>query len=218
MRLHTDFHDYYDNAVGYGIDEKVHYNRFSRSVDIQLRSVADRPVHPRSGILGFCGSLLPFVSLRRYDKKHNCDYVDEYDGRVIETFYAFGFEEYRTKETDWYDYSDDLGYFGGSEEIKLKQFFLDWKIESDDVFIDQRCPVWSMQFYDQSPNGTLNPCLKDFGFERIKDRFSAFQDISMYLANILIEQKPVATIDDKHRIEQHGFDLKKSFRNTKRRK
>lgn len=72
-------------------------------------------------------------------------------------------------------------------------------------------------FFDQYPNGILNPCLKDFGFERIKDGFSVFQDLSMYLANILIEQKPVATVDDKHRIEKHGFDLRESFRNTKRR-
>ena len=141
MRLHTDFHDYYDNAVGYGIDEKVHYSRFSRDVDIHLKSIADRPIHRRSGILGFCGVLFPFVSVRRYDKKHDCDYVDEYDGRVIETFYAFDFDEYRNKENDWYEYSDDFGYLGSSEEIKLKQFFLDWNIESDEAFLEYQCPV-----------------------------------------------------------------------------
>jgi len=64
----------------------------------------------------------------------------------------------------------------------------------------------------------VNPSLKEIGFERLKDPFSAFQEISTYLANILIEQKPIVTIDDRHRIEQHGFDIKESFRNTKRRK
>lgn len=146
MRLHTDFHDYYDNAIGYGIDEKVHYNRFSRDVDIRLESIADRPIHRRSGILGFCGAFFPFISIRRYDKKHDCDYVDEYDGRVIETYYAFDFEEYRAKENDWYGYSDDFGYLGRSEEIKLKQFFFDWKVQKDEVFLEQKCPIWSMRF------------------------------------------------------------------------
>jgi hypothetical protein len=70
-------------------------------------------------------------------------------------------------------------------------------------------------FYQESPNGLLNPRLKDIGFERIKDAFSAFQEISMYLANILVEQKKIAHVDDKYRIEQHGFDLKQSFRHRK---
>ncbi|CAN5298379.1 hypothetical protein BH20ACI2_BH20ACI2_26170 [soil metagenome] len=41
---------------------------------------------------------------------------------------------------------------------------------------------------------------------------SHLQEISMYLANILVEQKEVDSVDDRHRIEQHGFDLKTSFR------
>lgn len=49
-------------------------------------------------------------------------------------------------------------------------------------------------------------------FDRIKDAFTAFQEISMYVANILVEQKPVESVSDKYRIEKHGFDLKESFR------
>lgn len=218
MKLHSDFHDYYDKAVGYGIDEKVHYNRFTRDVDIGLKSRADRPAHPRSGILGFCGVLFPYISIRRYDKKHDFDYLDEFEGKVIETFYAFDFEEYKTKENHWYDYSDDFGHLGRSDEIKLRKFFFDWKVENNEVFLKQNCPVWTMRFFAHSPNGRLNPCLKDFGFERVKDGFRAFQDISIFLANVLIEQKPIVIVDDKHRIEKHGFDLKDSFRNTKYRK
>jgi hypothetical protein len=80
-------------------------------------------------------------------------------------------------------------------------------------------PIWLMRFSaGGDSNGVLNPNLKEIGFDRIKDAYTAFQDISMYLSNILIEQKPVEKIDDKHRIEQHGFDLKESFRKTKTRK
>lgn len=64
--------------------------------------------------------------------------------------------------------------------------------------------------------GLINPRLKDYGFERIKDSFAAFQEISMYLSNILVEQKETAAVEDKFRIEQHGFDLKTSFRKEKK--
>jgi len=57
--------------------------------------------------------------------------------------------------------------------------------------------------------------LKDHQFDRIKDAATAFQDISMYLSNILIEQKEVAQVEDRFRIEQHGFDLRTSFRKLK---
>lgn len=214
--MHTDFRDYYDHAVGYGIDEKVHYNRFQKAVGIQLKSFADRPTHRRSGILGFCGFLYPFIHIRRYDKKHEFDYVDEYDGRVVEEFYAFSVDDYRTTKDDWYDYSDDFGFEDDWRGVKLKQFFLDWSKNDDGVFLEFRVPIWAMHFYSDGLNGILNPELKGFGFERIKDSFTAFQEISMYLANILVEQKPVAVVDDKHRIQQHGFDLKESFRNTKK--
>lgn len=38
----------------------------------------------------------------------------------------------------------------------------------------------------------------------------------MYLSNILVEQKEVVKIEAKYRIEQHGFDLKTSFRKEKK--
>jgi hypothetical protein len=213
VRLHSDFHDYYDYAVGYGIDEKVHYNRFKKPIEIDLKSERDRPLHPRSGILGFCGALFPFVRIDRYDKKRDFDWEDEYDGKIVEEYYAFSLEEYREKEATWWDYSDDVGH---SADIRLKQFFLDWRRDNDKFFVELECPVWLMRFYERSPNGLLNPLLKELGFERIKNAVSAFQEISMYLANILVEQKTVDSVDDKYRIQQHGFDLKESFRNTKK--
>jgi hypothetical protein len=218
VKLHTDFHDYYDHAVGYGIDEKVHYNRFAKKVDIPIRPLADRPIHNRSGILGYCGSFYPFIEISRYDKMNDCDFQDDFDGRIIEKYYAFSLEEYRAKEKDWYEYSDDFGYFGEAGEIKLKQFFLDWKVNSDEVFLELKAPVWLKRFYSPSPDGVVNPCLKNLGFDCIRDSFGAFQDISMYLSNILIEQKATEAVIDKYRIEQHGFDLKESFRKTKKRR
>ncbi len=215
MKLYSDFHDYYDNAIGYGIDEKVHYNRFTEPVDINLKSYLDRPVHHRAGILGFCGKLFPFVQLSRYDKKLDYDWEDEYRGKIVEEYYAFSLSEYEQKQKAWDEYSHDIGY---SPDLKLKQYFHDWQTDNDQIFVELKSPVWIMRFYQDSPNGLLDPRLKEVGFERIKDPFGAFQDISMYLANILVEQKPIEMVDDKHRIQQHGFDLKDSFRNQKKRK
>lgn len=75
--------------------------------------------------------------------------------------------------------------------------------------------MWAIKLDRNQSKGVINPKLKDYQFDRIKDSFTAFQEISIYLSNILVEQKETVVIEDKFRIEQHGFDLKKSFRKEK---
>jgi hypothetical protein len=215
MRLHTDFRDYYDHAVGYGIDERVHYNRFTEEVEMQIKSQLDFPEHSRAGLLGFCGRIHPFIEFRKYNRKWD----DQDDGsplEIVERFYAYNLAEYERQEAKWADYNYRYSYVDHSRALKLKRFFLDWSFESDEIFLRYKVPVWMIGFDHHRNKGLLNPRLKDFGFERIIDPLTAFQEISMYVANILVEQKETVDIEDKYRIEQHGFDLKKSFRKEKK--
>ena len=211
MRLHTDFHDYYDNAVGYGIDENVHYNRFAKKVEIQFKPKFDFD-YSGKGLLGFCGKIYPFRLIQKYNR--NRKQGEEF--KIIERFFAFSFEEYKTKESEWEDCSYDFGYFYSKQETKLKQFFINFSEQNDEIFLKYKVPIWTFMIGRSKETGLINPKLKDYGFDRIKDSFTAFQDISMYLSNILVEQKEVAVIEDKYRIEQHGFDLKTSFRKEKK--
>ena len=215
MRLHTDFHDYYDNAVGYGIDGNVHFNRFTKEIEIQIKSEFDFPRHRNAGLLGFCGKIYPFIEVKKFDRKYDNEYASD-DYKIVEQYCAYNLEEYKSKETEWEDYSDDFGRYDHWEEIKLKQFFLDWNFQSDEIFLEYKVPIWTVKLDSYQNKGIINPKLKDYGFDRIKNSFAAFQEISMYLSNILVEQKETAIVEDKFRIEQHGFDLKKSFRKEKK--
>lgn len=215
MRLHTDFHDYYDNAVGYGVDDNVHYNRFTKEVEIRVKSKNDFPNYGNAGLLGFCGIIYPFIELEKYNQK----YDDEYDSdnfKVVERYHAYSFEEHERKKSEWYEYTANYYYYDYSRETKLKQFFTDWSYQSDDIFQQFKVPTWTLKLDRNLNKGLINAKLKDYGFDRIKDAFAAFQEISMYLSNILVEQKEIAVVEDKFRIEQHGFDLKKSFRKEKK--
>lgn len=215
MRLHTNFHDYYDTAVGYGVDENVHYNRFTKETGINIEPHFDLPIYRGAGLLGFCGEIYPLVELRKFSRRYDESGYRDY--KLLEVYHAYSFKEFDGKYSEWIDYIDFPEYFDHSRKVKLKQFFNDWSYKSDKIFLQYKVPIWTIDFNSgYEKNGLLNPKLKDFGFERIKDSFSAFQEISMYLANILIEQKETAEIEDKFRIEQHGFDLKKSFRKDKK--
>lgn len=218
MKLHTDFHDFYDNAIGYGVDEKVHYNRFTKEIDIVLKSKNDRPTRRNSGLMGYCGYIFPFIKLHKWDKRFRYSH-DDAEPKLIDICYAYSFEIYKEKESDWFDYSNDFGYWDRTQDVRLRQFFTDWASQNDAIFRELKIPIWVMNFNAGSnKNGIANPRLRDYQFDRIKDSTTAFQEISMYLSNILIEQKDVAVVEDKYRIQQHGFDLKDSFRNVKRRK
>ncbi len=216
MKLHTDFHDYYDNAVGYGIDDNVHYNRFAKEVEIQIKSSFDFPRHQNTGLLGFCGEIFPFIEISKFNQKYDLYEYGSDELEIVECYFAYSFEEYERKKIDWEEYSDAFEYQDHSRKIRLKQFFVDWKSQANDIFLEYKVPIWTIKLDNNQKIGIINPKLKDFGFDRIKDSLTAFQEISMYLSNILIEQKETAKIEDKFRIEQHGFDLKKSFRKEKK--
>ncbi len=216
MRLHTDFHDYYDNAVGYGIDENVHYNRFTKKVEILVKSPFDH-AGVNGGLLGFCGTIYPFALFVKYEKSE-----------IVDRYCAYNLEEFIRKADEWRDdrfsFSRRFGEKYRKMELKrwkkretqVKQFFINWSSQSNDIFLKFKVPIWTVMLSRITNEGLLNPRLKDYGFDRIKDSFTVFQEISMYLSNILVEQKEIAVIEDKYRIEQHGFDLKKSFRKEKK--
>lgn len=213
MKLHTDFHDYYDNGVGYGIDEKVHYNRFTKEVEIHIKCKFDFPHYFETYLLGFCGQIYPMVELERLERNYDYEYDTE-EHKILEKFYAFSFDEVIIKESEWE--TSSFGYGSDLLKIQIKQFFTDWSFQSNEIFVRHKVPTWIVKLERNQTLGLINPKLKDYGFERIKDSFTAFQEISMYLSNILAEQKEVAKIEDKYRIEQHGFDLKTSFRKEKK--
>jgi len=216
MRLHTDFHDYYDNAVGYGIDDNVHFNRFTKEVEIQIKSQFDFPRHQNTGLLGFCGEIYPFIKVNKFNQKYDLYEYSWDDLEVVEHYFAYSFEEYENRKLEWEEYTDAFEHQDHSRKIKLKQFFVDWKCQNDVVFLEHKVPIWVISLDSNENKGIINPKLKDYGFDRIKDSFTAFQEISMYLSNILVEQKETIVIEDKYRIEQHGFDMKKSFRKEKK--
>lgn len=59
---------------------------------------------------------------------------------------------------------------------------------------------------------TLDPELKSLGFATVVDPYTAFQEISMYLTNVIgIPENPTVDVDDASKIAKHGYD-ERSFR------
>ena len=58
-----------------------------------------------------------------------------------------------------------------------------------------------------------NAQLKDFQFAKMKDPFTAFQDIYMYISGVLgVDAKPMVQISDKDLAHKRGHGGKYSFK------
>lgn len=75
---------------------------------------------------------------------------------------------------------------------------------------------WSVVLNGPNPiNIVFSPNLKDYEFFRIKDAYTAYQEIYQFMANVAFPNRPIPDVSDKDMIVAKGFDLKTSFRKEK---
>jgi hypothetical protein len=213
VRIISKYKDYYDSAQGYGIDTTLVYERTEREVKHPpVKGRTDNVwMIPRRFdlpgkkfkweaeciVVGFCGQLYPCIIARTW-----------YTYPEVPPTYVFYdhamYEEFLER------FSVSSNRFGGD---RLTDFFTTFSEKSDKWFLEYNAPIFvvTCPHYDRVPIVHINCALEEYQFYRIKDAYTAFQDISTYLGNVLVGPKDILTIEDKYKIEQHGFD-KFSFR------
>jgi len=221
MFIVSKFHDYYDTAIGYGIDKECVYKRNTEKVELlktgesfdNLEKICNNKKYDyrnrkyysyviENYILGFCGKLYPFVKIIYendtyfiYDNDEFIDFAEnELNLKISKSSYKYYWRRF--------DNMNNLN--------EIREFFdlNTWKY-LERYFNKYKTPIF---LYRENYILELNPCLKDLKFMKIKDAFTAFQDIYMYKAGVLGNtEKNTVNIDDKDRIKQRGFD-KWSFR------
>lgn len=219
--------DYYDSARGYGIDPALVYVREQKAFELDADLPSDESDTLKwmdywcamPSILGFCGELFPMVAVANtnsYDRIRNgVDRIADYKPEFFYDFEKFKESPYVKIVRGW------------RWEEEYKSFFNDWRKKDDAPFLEYEAPVF-VAYCDTDNHrrskgrGTgymakviTNPVLKDFGFASIKDPYTAFQEISMYLGNQLVKRDQPEPLADKYRLAGRGFD-EKSFRHPTR--
>jgi hypothetical protein len=209
MRIISKFHDYYDSAMGYGVDMTqvlVRKNEIiSNTSGIVLRSDIDFFRNSlKMIIVGFCGKYYIIFSMKEASVFHDTlyfsskeevlNFVDNFDGKD----YRFHNEiKEKTKK-------------------KILSVYQRYQIpDSDDNFFKLQCPVFLAYYdnYERKIKIEKWPVLKDINFQKIKDPFTCFQEINQYAFGVLgCNEKDVAQVGEKDRYEQRGFDQKYGFR------
>lgn len=230
MKIVSDFHDYYDVAMKQGVDQSILWIRKEKKIedkDLSFKSCVfverfdgDRyscTAHFR--VIGFCGKVIPLVEIDVREIKN----AFLYDIESVDEFINSKFDD---DFVDWY-YNNRKNnpkfrprymykYYGIPNRVAFVKFFEEWEQKKDkfhDLFVEHNTPVFvthkefnynfsSLPLYSI----VINPCLKNYDFFKVKDVYTAYQDISMFMAGLANPQKPIPEISDKDMLVAKGYD------------
>jgi hypothetical protein len=165
--------------------------------DAWFRRAGYRADSIQIGCILFCGKQYPFYTAPKAKPRLGSSW--DYS---VERVYSWdkGFDEF-VQQSRGFDerhlgsYRENLEKITGVENVESNLFF--------------RAPVvmWL------GPQIIVNPCLTDYGFQRVIDPYAAFQEISMFLGGVLGQNMdPPSPMTDKEKVISHGFDPRYGFR------
>lgn len=235
-------HDYYDGAMAYGRDEAIVFVRHGREVDRKLVPIAAPAPHFRLRMrksrrwnslpiertgpnncfryvpnnhetwdvqalsVVFCGRLYRAIRI-----------IETFDGRETRRHFwrQSEFTEWLDEhgvvtDFDWGKRGVPLSYLVGPQP-PLDKVATEW-VSANSIVTAIALPAPGETAWHMNSSG-----LKDIEFYRVFDPWSAWQEISMFVGGVLPAQgREMVTISDKVRLEKHGFDRVRSFRNMGR--
>lgn len=219
VRIISSFKDYYDSAMGYGIDHDLIWLRESKEVkeDIGPRRKYQwsnywfsNNFHYINVNIGFCGKLYGCTKVSKKDDgkvlaEAICHSVEDIDNFIESNFKKKQIKYYYDRKGSWRN-NLDMGLNG--RRANFEKFFKDVAEYSDDkvekFLIKNNTPV--------VVGNTLNASLKKWEFYRVVDPYTAFQEIQMFFGKLRSPEKPIPPISDADMLEAKGFDPKYSFR------
>ena len=212
MIIKSKFSDYYDGGLVYGIDTDRFYIRETKEIQSWDSSNVNIDKYE---IVGFCGEIYPIFNYS--DKgfgnkwwRHPKDFVLYEDDAL-----KYEFEKTSSYPNDTYKKIESKQkHWGESKESFFKNLKNNNYLKS--LFITYDTPVFHIK-RDRGIKLIINPCLSDIAFYKVKDTVQAFQDIEMYIGNILVktDTKPQPVGSDLDILKSKGFDAKYSFRKEK---
>lgn len=239
MRIISKFQDYYDSAgLMYGVDTNLLYERKTEDVDYSLLSNSQRNLLNdyidnlptsngwrdeftlQSGVIGFCGKLYPVYKYGK-DSYYINDYFTNFNKFSKSRDLPESMFKVREKKTvdyksRWFTTKPEAWAFELAEEKYAS-------LVAEDIFYSLNVPIflrWKNQngFVNKEIQSTitLNPNLKELGFQHYFEPLAAFQEVSMYVAALANRNENInyTVGDDKTIAESKGHSVKESFRQS----
>jgi len=236
MRILSPWADYYDVAASSGVDKAITYLRLTEErplptnlkVPITRSNERYKEITYQTRLIGFCGVLYSVVEFHIRDHKAFCYSLEEADWFAKKFLSKKDMAAYNTGGSRYWR----RRHFLPVRRHDLEKFFREAEQQRDllsnEFFLDLEAPIFLIQHGKVLPgrvercNGTwvrklqllINPCLKDMEFYRIKDPYTAFQEIQMFLGSQAHPEPRMLRTSDEDLARSKGFD-ERSFRMEK---
>ena len=212
MRIISKFKDYYDSAMGMGVDNTLIYKRKTESLDLKKDfpnmahktfkvTINKHSHHGHVGVIFFCGKSYPFICYQIVDYNKTPDHY-------YKTF--FSIDEFLThikkENKEMYENNTTTSKWRWNKTIR-ECFNILKETNPTEMHFEHKTPIILVEpTYEKKMEFTVNPKLKELGFFKVFDSYSAFQEIDMYISGVLgdIENKMVK-ISDKEKALKQGY-------------
>ena len=222
MRIISKFHDYYDTAMGMGIDPNLIYRRETKlhefvhwTFDAKILRIFEIPpvwmfrFGQPLAILGFCGRIYPYWLDRNFDVS-----IDSLTKKPSSRIWLTDAEMVRQHLVSHDPSRQDIDESIALDIAKETRAFEGATI-SEEIFRAIDAPAFIVRniFSTKPYQVHTNPRLANFDFMKVFDAFTTFQEISMFLGSQLApeDRAPRTSGDDKTIAASKGFD-QESFR------
>lgn len=203
MRIISQFKDYYDYGIAFGVDPNIVYHRiysdngYYKTNNEIVRKLLDKKFIP-------VGEIWNKNKIRRTFGAEYLVICDKIFPCFIENnvFNVKNERHYNIKE-----FADNT--------LLSNQYVSDIDEVCRDIINSKVTNEKSPIVLIRSKYLIRNPKLLDLDFNKIQDANTVFQNISMFIGQQMNE-KELVSIDDEYKIVEHGFD-DKSFKNTGKR-
>jgi hypothetical protein len=216
MLIVSKFHDYYDTAIGMGVDtecvfeRKRHEEKISKDVD--LLTIIDTQkkdinylIEPF--LIGFAGEFYPGVKVTKTYMEGILLCNEDFTTYKLSEWYDFLISEDILKPTRKWSYWKDIQTHKNAEEFFNPN---SWKTY-EKFFRKYNTPIFALVPHGKKRSGTdiiVNPVLLWYKFGRIKDAYTAFQDIHMYISGVLgVGERKMIELSDTDKRDKKGFDI-----------
>jgi hypothetical protein len=235
MLILSKFKDYYDGVVGsMGVDKTIVYDRQQKIIERRDKDFPERlkykPFKERMKSNNVFQHISDFSHNMYYGFRRNDDYVE------VNPFligfcgkYYLGWKKTTPSDINiTYNFDDVKEYVNDKyntvfNSVNIHDLIRDIENMDDmSFFRDYNTPTFVVDYSlgrKKDDEFIINPILKKYDFYKIFDAFTAFQEIQMFISGVLgSNENNIIEIDDKHKIQQHGFDYKWSFRKKSNKK
>jgi len=226
MKIISKYKDYYDSIVNsVGIDSKIIFERNETNGEIILnnlytplnidesnKKINNETITYHFKFVGYCGIIYPVLQIKKsYYQSYNNTEEFIYDVEKIKEIYLFLYnqkDKYIASQHNWDKYISQIN------NKDLLKIFIDKKVISFIIY-KQGLTSWTIG------SKTLcsikyNNILKEIEFFKCKDAFTAFNEISIFVAEQLNTEISEFNMSDKQLVISKGFDPVYGFRKRKK--